>query len=783
MGGIPTGSDPSGYDIEGWDGPVVGAGLGALQARTEGAIKDMLQQRVSNNTTLKEFSDRVFEGLDATLGIVVAPIKALVEKMFPFIDFDGVLTMEELLALVQHIPLIGDFVELILGIEDGDEDDLGTFFLHLRQFFEGVNFLDPDFDPRDAAQVFVNTVVNPFVSTIQRISAAILGVIPIGLLSAETPTLLLEGEFDDPVTIVEGSGFVHDATDGATTPLGCAKAEADGTHIVMATELIKVAPGWKLAVASKVKWEDLETDGDDAIRINIIPYADEETPASGGSVMAASVQSASGDSTGTNGWGTTISGTYTVPSSGVAYVSVELHVTDDATAGSVKYDNVTLKSTEKIPQSFTKDLVEDLTTLWNGLGSLVDQLLDSLGITPVGDLLARIFDLSDEIAWIQEKARDGADDAAQALSYLADLAGDLLTNPGAVLGTIPQSLVGGLETTLNQIRDVFDGLVVTPVNSVVSAIKSWFDQWFGGGSTNAIPLSQKGAASGVAPLNSSTKLATSYLETDVANGVPKLNSSGKIPTSSLVTNTAGGVPVLDSGGKVGGGQMPDLSSTYLATGSRGAALGVAPLNNESVVPLNHLPAEVGGTGGSGDGRPYVILTLGETQDIPSDTETFLEGWEQVGSSSVTFKDGTNKQFRFNQPGWWLITGWVRWEPTLGFGVGWQSAQIYRELEGSTDEGTTWIPATYGFGTSALPADTGVGGLVINQLNTMLPVTNMESAVLGGVIILRMSPDDYFGIKVHHKDPAPLEVYGGTPYPGYDGLAGGSHLLCTYMGAA
>ncbi|WMI33211.1 minor tail protein [Mycobacterium phage SlimJimmy] len=782
MGGIPTGSDPSGYDIEGWDGPVVGAGLGALQARTEGAIKDMLQQRVSNNTTLKEFSDRVFEGLDATLGIVVAPIKALVEKMFPYIDFDGVLTMDELLALIQSVPLIGDFVELILGVEDGDVNDLGTFFLHLRQFFEGVNFLDPDFDPRDAAQVFVNTVVNPFVSTIQRISAAILGIIPIGLLSNETPTLLLEGEFDDPITIVEGSGFVHDATDGATTPLGCAKAEANGTHIVMATELIKVSPGWKLELSAKVKWEDLETDDVDTIRLNVIPYHDENTPDPIGSVMVASVEEAEGDSTGTNGWGTTITGEYEVPYD-VFYLAVEPHVTSDATAGVVKFDNIAMKSVEKIPQDFIGNLVEDFENVWQGFEILIDSFLDALGIEPIGDILSRLFDLTDELAWIQEKAREGALDAAQALEDLADLAGKLLTNPGAVLGTIPQSLVGGLETTLNQIRDVFDGLVVTPVNSVVSAIKSWFDQWFGGGSTNAIPLSQKGAASGVAPLNSSTKLATSYLETDVANGVPKLNSSGKIPTSSLVTNTAGGVPVLDSGGKVGGGQMPDLSSTYLATGSRGAALGVAPLNNESVVPLNHLPAEVGGTGGSGDGRPYVILTLGETQDIPSDTETFLEGWEQVGSSSVTFKDGTNKQFRFNQPGWWLITGWVRWEPTLGFGVGWQSAQIYRELEGSTDEGTTWIPATYGFGTSALPADTGVGGLVINQLNTMLPVTNMESAVLGGVIILRMSPDDYFGIKVHHKDPAPLEVYGGTPYPGYDGLAGGSHLLCTYMGAA
>lgn len=57
------------------------------------------------------------------------------------------------------------------------------------------------------------------------------------------------------------------------------------------------------------------------------------------------------------------------------------------------------------------------------------------------------------------------------------LLSDLLTDPAAVLGTITQSMVAGLgdlNTLTNQIRDILAGLVVTPINSTVAAIKDWF---------------------------------------------------------------------------------------------------------------------------------------------------------------------------------------------------------------------------------------------------------------------------------------------------------------------
>ncbi|AKY02547.1 minor tail protein [Mycobacterium phage Brusacoram] len=641
---------------------------------------------------------------------------------------------------------------------------LAAFIAGAQQFFGAIDFTDPDFDREAAARVFVRTIVQPFLNIVSRILPGLLGPLPIGLLTDEKLTLLLEGGFDDPVTIVEGSGWTHDATDGATTPLGCAVVECDGQWHIMSTEPQPVSPGWVLKAGAQVKYENVEAEPEsNAVRIELVPY-NGDTP--GVAVWLASDESPSGshDWDELNAWGS-----YTVPASGVTHVSVQTVVSDEATAGRVKVDNVYLQATQKIPQGFTKDLPEDLSSLFNWLGTLIDSALDALGITPVGDLLDRIFDLSDELEWIQQKARDGAQDALTALGNLSTLATDLLTNPAAVIGTIPQSLVGGLETTLNQIRDVFNGLVVTPVNSVVSAIKDWFDQWFGGGSTNAIPLSQKGAANGVAPLNSSTKLATSYLETDVANGVPKLNSAGKVPTSSLVTNTAGGVPVLDALGKVGNGQMPDLSAMYVPSSAKGAALGVAPLNSESVVPLEYLPAEVGGSGGSGDGRPWVILSLSASQSIPSaNAVSKLSGWSQSGTASVTFTDGTNTEWTFNLPGLWHI------EVTASFNhastsTGLLRTQLIRglvrhsglELDQETD---TRSPAPGLIGTR--------GKIVTTQMVTDVEINSLPSA---GAI--RLGEEDVFSVAVSQSTGSSRDVVGLVPY----GI-GGSHVLCMYLGA-
>ncbi|XAF37026.1 minor tail protein [Mycobacterium phage MKC-IRE-02] len=671
--------------------------------------------------------------------------------------------------------------DFVASLNDGKGIDLPfitSFIAGAQQFFGAIDFTDPDFDPEDAAREFVRTIVQPFLNIVSRIVPALLGPLPIGLLTDETTTLLYEGGFDDPVTIVEGDGVTHDATDGApgSTPLGCARVACDGSFKIRRTEPQPVAKDWVLKAGADVKYESVvAAGGSNAVRVEIVPYMGEGSP------QAAVLMAADESPSGTEPWGPLdAEGSYTVPA-GVTHVSVQWVVDSEATGGVVKFDNVYLQATQKIPQGFTKDLPEDLSSLFNWIGTLIDSALDALGIAPVGDLLDRIFDLSDELEWIQQKARDGAEDALTALGNLSALATNLLTDPAAVIGTIPQSLVGGLEATLNQIRDVFNGLVVTPVNSVVSAIKDWFDQWFGGGSTSAIPLSQKGAANGVAPLNSSTKIATSYLETDVANGVPKLNSSGKVPTSSLVTNTAGGVPQLDSNGKVAGAQMPDLSSTYMPLGWKGAPDGVAPLNSEAVVPLANLPAEIGGEGGTGAGRPYVMLILQNNVTIPNSGITPLSGWAQTGTASVTFEDGSNTRWRFSLRGLWQIEFSVSWD---GNTTGARTVGLRREVAidypppTGTQQGMLEI-------ISESRAANSLYGSNVQGLGTMhragtVRVSDWDYENTVSNYVVHFTEDDWFDICAYQNTGSNREVEGfGRPWAGW----AQSIVTCTYLGAA
>ncbi|QBI98499.1 minor tail protein [Mycobacterium phage Sham4] len=428
-------------------------------------------------------------------------------------------------------------------------------------------------------------------------------------------------------------------------------------------------------------------------------------------------------------------------------------------------------------ESTVEDAVEAILSAGEWFRHMIDQLLTALGITPTGTLQDRLFDLSDELEAIQSAA-------AQAWDDVTDLAQDLLTNPAAVLGTIPKSVVSGLsqmETVLNQITEILAGNVVTPVNSLAQAVKDWFNQWFGGGSASAIPLSQKGAANGVAPLNSSTKIATSYLETDVPNGVPKLNGSGKVPTSSLVTNTAGGVPILDGSGKVGGAQMPDLSSTYMPLGWKGAPDGVAPLNSEAVVPLANLPAEIGGEGGTGAGRPYVMLILQNNVTIPNSGITPLSGWVQTGSASVTFEDGSNTRWRFSLRGLWQIEFSVSWD---GDTTGARTVGLRREVvidyppPTGTQQGMLEL-------ISESRAANSLYGSNVQGLGTMhragtVRVSDWDYENTVANYVVHFTEDDWFDICAYQNTGSNRAVEGfGRPWAGW----AQSIVTCTYLGAA
>ncbi|AIK68806.1 minor tail protein [Mycobacterium phage LizLemon] len=287
------------------------------------------------------------------------------------------------------------------------------------------------------------------------------------------PALPWQHLFDGGVELLTDPSFAQPGTLGydpsvGRLALGSVKFTADGSDQSRVSNLIEVVPGEKIAARVWAFFEGVTaTAGQNGIRLQVRAYhleGDTLTPV-GTPTMLAGIASPSGESDDhpdeVDGW-VLLSGTYTVPS-GTNRIVLEPMVTSAVTAGDVWFDDGSAKKTPSgMPQAWTLDLPDDLDSLWNGVVGTVETLMAQLGLTPTGEFWDDLFDLSDEIAWIQERAAEGWQDAAQALEDLGDLAHNLLTNPAAVLGQIGQGLVEGLEDDLadagDAIADVFDGL-------------------------------------------------------------------------------------------------------------------------------------------------------------------------------------------------------------------------------------------------------------------------------------------------------------------------------------
>lgn len=263
--------------------------------------------------------------------------------------------------------------------------------------------------------------------------------------------------------------------------------------------------------------------------------------------------------------------------------------------------------------------------------------------------------------------------AQNAWNQLTQLVHDLIHNPATVLGPITQGMVSGLTdlaTQTNQIIEILAGGAVTAINSTVQAVKDWFNQWFGGGSSQAIPLAQKGSANGVCPLDSS-----------------------------------------------------------------------------SLIPAQYIP---GGVGGGGEPTDHILFTLAANNSIPSGSTTALSGWQQVGSVTAAFDDGTNTRWTFPKAGWWDIQSQVVWESST---TGKRQSAIVRTLS----SGPT-IPATDGADAADCPA---------------WPVRNKIRDMQEIGVRSPLAATDKFSIEAYQNSGAALNAVPGYP--------NGTYVLATYLG--
>lgn len=350
----------------------------------EFSLHEAMQQGVDMWKVLLESIKEHIEGLvreviSKLLGIAIDPEQALEDALAALANW----------AL--NIPGAELIVAAITGVAGG-LSKLGEYFDNFRAFMNGLDFTQPDFNPLDAARVFVTNVIRPFLSTIFAwVRPEWLPQVSLFSIGDSQPNLLAEGDFRDLITL-DGGGHYWDGTDGRTVN-GCAAVNADGVDHVIVSNPVPVSEEQKLNCGGHVSHAGAY--GTDIIEISLITYLDNTIV----STHVLGTLSPSGDDT---DWSQSISGTYTVPS-GVDAVAMQLRVTSGATAGVVKFDDCWVKKQQllKIPFIDTletvlstaaakvQDIIDRIINAFQNFGELIDTVL------PVGGILDAIFGIFD----------------------------------------------------------------------------------------------------------------------------------------------------------------------------------------------------------------------------------------------------------------------------------------------------------------------------------------------------------------------------------------------------
>lgn len=352
---------------------------------------------------------------------------------------------DDLREKLADIPILGDIIEAITGVEDGDLNDLGTFFLNVRTFLGSINFLDPDFNLSDAAEGFTNLIVKPFLDffgnivdglnsllgpifggldfgdlpTPEEVWGGIVNVfmlplnlllgpnsaisalnifgdisqLSIGALTNNQPNLVL-GEFPNLASIFDNPKWSFDAsvthTAGGT---GSARTSAGGVLRALRSKPRAVDANQKLAASVWAKCQGITGSGA-AVHLDLVRYSGTvESPVEIGTVRLATLARPVGNSD----WAQ-LSANYTVPS-GTTLIAERLVVDAATTGGTVWFDDAVLRQTGSLLLDWMPEALEKFLSIFNifGDGGVIDEMEDAwqnllslLGLGSKNDLLGAI---------------------------------------------------------------------------------------------------------------------------------------------------------------------------------------------------------------------------------------------------------------------------------------------------------------------------------------------------------------------------------------------------------
>ncbi|MGV0663659.1 hypothetical protein ABQE46_12740 [Mycobacteroides chelonae] len=249
------------------------------------------------------------------------------------------------------------------------------------------------------------------------------------------------GGFTDPSVVEDNPYWHYDALQNGHISGKSLYVNADGNaYTISVKDPFDVAPGQTIDMAASAMWQGLSAAaGSNPIRLCITPFAPDGTKLP--DVVVKQLQPVAADSAWVRA---SLTGSWPVPADGsVKSATVTLVVTEGATAGRVHFSNV--------------------TSVMSNLGPVLGKFrsfFDAIG----GQANSDIDQFEQRFAAI---TADGKITASEIWGLLG--LGNIPTLPQTKVTDLPD-----LNAQLNQIRDIFAGLVVTPINSTIQAVKDWF---------------------------------------------------------------------------------------------------------------------------------------------------------------------------------------------------------------------------------------------------------------------------------------------------------------------
>lgn len=218
------------------------------------------------------------------------------------------------------LDLLGSFV----GIPN-----LGDFLQEIAGALEGIDISSPGAIIQTIIGVIANSPLNAL-NIFGNLPSYLLGEVPASALGSASPNLLSNPGFEGAISMDDEGGWVWDATTGHTSN-GCAKTTANSTLKALQSNGIAVTPNQQIDLSVWVQTTSYVGTGT-PIKLGVRTY-------SSGSVVDTSTLA---QRAATPSW-TEMSGTYTVPASGVDSIRMRLIVDTTATGGDVRFDDAEVR--------------------------------------------------------------------------------------------------------------------------------------------------------------------------------------------------------------------------------------------------------------------------------------------------------------------------------------------------------------------------------------------------------------------------------------------------------